>query len=439
MTVAHFHTRWARPDEHTQIRSLTTGIFDPGVPLEDSWITHTVDDVLRGHPQANVADYAVAVDDDVDEVIGGAVLFEQPWQIGRTTVMMGRPELVVTSPTHRGQGVMRAVLDMLHRRSHELGHTAQCITGVPSVYRHLGYGYTHPLGAGREILHAPEQAATLPETAAGSLRFSDASPDDVAEADALLVRDVRDVDVSTPQSMAYLEYAVTRQDPASRRGPRNLIGRDAAGALCAVVQLERSPEAHAHTVTAAAISSNADPLAVAAGVLRTLTAEPAAHLETSDPAQQSVVLALGDTHFLYDALTALGVRHIPFDLDRWYLRIEEPAAFLQEIRAELDYRLQHSVFRRHSGILLIDGFASKTTLTIRQGHIESVSGDGSDTPASSCTIRVAPDQLAALFIGSRTVNDLMASTPETHPANNLARELTRVLFPRLRARTVPLN
>lgn len=433
--VPGFHTRWAEPSDRSQIRELSTGIFDPGTPLETSWITHTVDDVFGGHPQVDPANYAVAVEDGTDRLIGAAVLFEQPWKIGATTFSAGRPELVVTSPSHRGHGVMRAVLELLHQRSRELGQTAQCITGVPSVYRHLGYSYTHPLTAGREITGLSEHLTRIRRPIRPNLTFAEATRGDVAEVQDLLARGSRDVDVSTPQTTRYTEFTATRQDPASRRGSRTITCRDDSGSLQAVFQIDRSPDSHARTVTAAAIDERADPLCVTEAILRELVAR----LGATDAGRDSMVLALGDDHVLYQAVMALGIPQVPYQLDRWYFRVESPTRWLEKLRNELNERLRFSVFRHHSGTLSVDAYGTTAALTITDGVVTAIRDSDADAVSGECRIRVAPDQLVTLLIGSRSVDELAAATPETRATNATAHELTRVLFPKLRSRTVPLN
>lgn len=420
MTAPAVTIRWAGPAELRAVAELSARIFDADTEPAESWITRIVEDVAAGgHPQVDPADYAVAVDDATGRIVAAAVLFEQPWRIGGTTLLTGRPELVVTAASHRGGGVMRGVLQLLHRRSTEKGHPAQSITGVPGVYRHLGYEYTHPLGDGRVV-----RVTRAGSGGTGGLRVAEAQPGETEAITALLGAARPLLTVTTPQSTRYLAFGAQGQNVAGRRGVRTVTIRDESGSLAAVVQFARRADPYPARVLAAAIGPEADPVAVFGAVL--------AH--ESVAGEGEVLLALGEAHELYEAAEALGFRsyrHVP---DRWYFRIPDVAAFVTALRPELDARLADSIFRRHTGVLTLDLRPTPVHISIARGAVDGIDAGG----AAGARLEVRPESVAALLTGATSVRSLVQAGPETR-GSPLAVALAGVLFPRLRSRTLALD
>ncbi len=412
--------RWAEPEELTAVAELSARIFDAEVEPAESWIALLVEDIARlDHPQADSRDYAVAVDTASGRIVGAAVLFVQPWRIGRTTLPTGRPEVVVTDVAYRGAGIMRGVFSLLHRRSAELGHVAQSITGVPGVYRRLGYEYTHPLGDGRVIsLRRP------PQRSVGSTRFAEVTAADADELAAVLDAARPRLPVTTPQTARYVAFCAGEQTPAGLRGVRGVTARDESGALIAAFELARDAGPYACRVVAAAVVPAADPIAV----LRDLLAREV------PTGEGEVLLALGEDHELYTAAEALGCRsdrHLP---DRWYVHIPDTAAFVSALRPELDARLSKSVFRRFTGALTIDLRPRPVTMHLVDGSVDHVDAD----PAGGERLFVRPESVPALLTGAVSVHELLDAGPETH-GSALAIALAAVLFPRLASRTLALD
>ena len=437
----HVQVRWAHPSEFGQIATLSATIFDPATPPEASYLTPTVRDITSGrHPLARPEDYAVAVDGRTGAVVASAVLFRQPWSLGSEVLVAGRPEIVVTSADYRGRGIMREVLALLHRRSAELGHPAQCITGVPYVYRRVGYDYTHPFGHGYALRASAAPSTGSPPGRAGGLTVRRAAAPDVDGLTALLASGREATAAGTPVDSAYLAFSVDGQDPRSRRGVTALVC-EAGDRLHAVALLARGPGSAPARIVAASLDPSADPLAVFAALSRRTVEDFRAQADgAADPTDSPTMqLALGDDHLLYDAARALGSTLTPFTTDHWYFRIPDAAVFLEALAPELTRRLQCSAFRRFRGTIVLSAYTASVRLTIVDGAVSGVSAvDDVRDVAAATVVRVAPDRLSALLTGHSSIQELMTSTPETAAAPGTA-ALAAALFPRLRAQTMPLD
>ena len=421
--------RWAGPDELVEVGRLAARVFEPDVPLARSALPPTVADIASGrHPQTAPGDVAVALDHG--ELVGSAVLFEQPWRIGRAVFTAGRPELVVTHPDHRGRGVMRALLALLSDRSRQRGHPAECVTGVPYVYRRLGFDYTHRFGHGFTVpVRADLPGRPGRATTRAALRA--ATPADVPEVTALLGAPT--TAVRTPVSQDYVRFGVEHQDPRSRRGVDTLVS-ELGGHLVAAVQLGRTAAPWATRVVTAALADEADPLGVLASLM--VAAERTARSGLA-PGAASLTLALGDRHVLYDAARACDLPLTPASLDDWYFRIADRVGFAEVLAGELTRRLSTSAFRHLSVVLRVDDHRGALDLHVEDGVVRATAADAT-THENPLVLSVAPDRLASLLTGHRGVDDLVAASPETF-GSPAALALARAMFPVLPAVTLPLD
>src|SRR5262249_30383204 len=74
-------------------------------------------------------------------IVACAGLWRETWEYAGVPFEVGRPEDVATHPDYRNRGLVRAMFELLHARCAAEGRPVQAITGIPHIYRQLGYEY----------------------------------------------------------------------------------------------------------------------------------------------------------------------------------------------------------------------------------------------------------------------------------------------------------
>jgi len=108
-------------------------------------------DAAAENPWVRVSDCAVVTDSAAgDAIVATAALFSHTWSYDGLPFNTGVLDAVVTEPRYRQRGLMRSVLDVLHRLSAAKGHSVQAVYGARWLYRRFGYEYAL---AGEGIRH----------------------------------------------------------------------------------------------------------------------------------------------------------------------------------------------------------------------------------------------------------------------------------------------
>ncbi len=98
------------------------------------------EDLIERHPAMTLDDFFVVVDPAQGDRIASATLnIPQRWSYEGIPFGVGRPELVGTLPDYRRRGLVRELINEVHKRSEAMGDLAQGITGIPHYYRQFGY------------------------------------------------------------------------------------------------------------------------------------------------------------------------------------------------------------------------------------------------------------------------------------------------------------
>jgi hypothetical protein len=286
---------------------------------------------------------------------------------------------------------------------------ALVITGIPYVYRRLGYGYAFVPGRQHKVAKAPE--------APDGWTVDDATVEDLDAVVAHYERAQARCDVSLrhpPEAWRWLlegsatwteRVRVARRDGVVRGVARTQI-RPEEKYYVAWGNADGIPAAQALLADAAAL---ADGLQFYA-------------LDHADDPWAAVVHAAGT--------------HDPATFEAVYARIPDPAAFLDAIRPVLSARLAASTLASESGELAISFYEDGVILTYEDGVVTSVRRDPEAEldPMDEERAAVAPDALPALVFGRFTTADLEQRYDDVGYVQD--RALMAVLFPRL---TVDLN
>ncbi|MCD9622520.1 GNAT family N-acetyltransferase [Rhabdothermincola salaria] len=105
-----------------QDASAVASVFEPGSSVE--WLV-----VADEGPGAS------------STVVGACCRIPHRFRLDGATIPGSQIEFVVTDPSVRGRGLVRALFARHHARAAELGEQLQVIGGIPYYYRKLGYGY----------------------------------------------------------------------------------------------------------------------------------------------------------------------------------------------------------------------------------------------------------------------------------------------------------
>jgi predicted N-acetyltransferase YhbS len=184
--------RQAHDDDVDQIAQL---LSDRGDPADAEDLRLVVND-----PDEGLASVLVVVDGD--RVVSTATLLQESVSIGGVSVPTGQVELVATSPTHEGRGIVRALMTEAHRRSVGRGDLLQVMVGIPNFYRQFGYAYSMPVPAPREVTTPPAMPAGVLVRAA--------TTDDIPAMRLLQDAAQASSDVRMPHSAACWRWLVER-------------------------------------------------------------------------------------------------------------------------------------------------------------------------------------------------------------------------------------
>ena len=142
-----FTLREATPDDHEAIVAINTEVFDghEGAAVRQ----------LLERDGYGPGEWTVVTDDD-GRIVSACTLFEHRLRFGSVELPAAQIEFVATRPEARKHGLVRAQFAHHHARAAELGALAIVITGIPYLYRRLGYGYAFVDGRVHRVHEVPD-------------------------------------------------------------------------------------------------------------------------------------------------------------------------------------------------------------------------------------------------------------------------------------------
>jgi hypothetical protein len=371
-------------------------------------------DLFERPPPGFSADLFTLVEDTVTgELVSMLCLIPQTWTYSGLPFGVGRIELVATRPAYRRRGLIRAQIDAVHRRSAEMEHFVQAITGVPWFYRRFGYDMALDLGGGRSgrLEDVPEAPADDPWAVRPA-----AAPD-------LEVLERR-------YTSAMERYLVAcRRDEAmwhhdfGRRSPgavyhRNLAVVERAGEPAGVL-VYSGPERGKMFVTLCEIDPEAGWRAGILAALRYLR-------QAAGDAASAVRFGATTEHPAFSAARdVLTSSHDPY---AWYVRVADLPAFLQRVAPVLEWNLAESPFAGHSATVRINLYTDGIWLRLEDGSLVDVGrfrpGDFEDGDAAF------PDlSFLQMVFGRRTARQLRDARADCWFSGEEVAGLLDALFP----------
>ncbi len=409
---------------------------DPGASGPDVGVAAWTRDLLeREHPTFQAGDFLAIEDTGTGAIVSSLCLISQTWTYDGIEFGVGRPELVGTHPDYRRRGLIRALFEELHRMSAARGEMMQAITGIPWYYRQFGYEMALALDTAR-FSYAP-QVPTLEEGAQESFRARPATQEDLpflaqvyeVGTQRSLVACSRDEALWRHELRGKSEQNVNRRDlrvVETAEGER-------VGSLALSTQLRHGTLG----VWAYELKPGVSLLNVTPSVVRYLWAL-GERWAAREPAKQMERLAfrLGEEHPLYKVYHELAT-----DKRRtyaWSVRIPEPAAFIRQVTPVLERRLAESPLVGHEGELRISFYRSGLRLSFERGRLAHVE---SWQPASEARASARfPDlTFLQLLLGYRSLDELQHAFADCTTANDEARALLEILFPKRASDVWPVS
>lgn len=334
-------------------------------------------------------------------IVSSLCLLRDAWRMRGVEIPLGRPEFVVTDDGFRGRGLVRAQMELVHRRSEERGDLAQLITGIPYFYRQFGYEY-----------------ATMPDV---GLRLE---PGSVVRPTGWTVRPAHPDDAETL-------CALTEAWQASFElvGPRDAaLWRDSLKAAMdpvrPLVALSPSGEIEGFGVVKPGPGETAPPALVQ---LACSGAEALLALCAEAMGASGLLVWTPPGTLAERVLAPVGSRQPA----RWgpVLRVPDPVALLRHLSPVLTERLRDSAFASASGALYLSFHRSGMRIAYETGRVVSITGTGraQKNPVEEGGVGVPPDLVATLIFGAYGASGLEERYRDVDLGDH--RALMDVLFP----------
>jgi len=389
--------REANPDDHEGIIAVCTEAFDAH---EGAAVRH-----LLTIPGYGPGRWTVAVDAD-GAVVSCCALLTHRLRYGDIDVPAAQIEFVATRDHVRKQGLVRTQFDLHHRWAAEQGALVVLITGIPYLYRRLGYGYGFAYAPQHRLLEAP----AAPEGWTVDL----ASPGDRPEIERLQEQAQGRFDLALrwpDEAWSWLLAGAPSWDE------QVLVARE-GGTVGGFVRVQLRPDEN---------------YAVAEGAADALAPAQALLAETASRSGDLRLFLLereGDPWGA--AVRAAGVTD-PAWFNAVYARIPDPVAFLDHVRPELSARLAASALAGESGALVLSFYEDGVILDYAAGEVTGVRRDPDPAldPMDDDQPGIAPDAMPALLLGRFGARELEVRFDDVGYVAD--RGLVAALFPRLLA------
>ena len=340
-----------------------------------------------------------------DRLVSACAVLPRTLEVCGAALPAGQLEWVATAPGHQRRGLVAAQVAAHHRRARDEGRPVLLVSGIPYLYRRLGYGY----GLDWPPVHVFPGPLPSADAAAG---VREAGPDDVRALVALEQRRPRD-QIRLRRSAAAMDDLVAE----AADGPHRLLvadGPDGSDGQRAWALLRADPDdGTCHLLPGVALDRDA-----AAAVV--------AHARRIAPTDLRLV-AMGGTP-AWEAALARTSRRVRYGHGIG-VHVGDPVAVLGALRPVLDRRLAEAD-RDETGELDLSLYERTVRLHLEAGRVVGV-GDGPriEDPFAHADAGVAPDWFPALVLGRWGATALADRTDDVTLGRH--RGLLEVLFPRV--------
>ncbi len=387
-----------QPVEHLDIRAAT----DADIPGIVQLIADRIGEedapeaelVLRD-PNFDRRRWTVVLDGD--EVVSTMAAFPVSFHYGGLSLAASNFEFVATARSHEGRGLVRRQFDHHHIVAADHQEMIQLVVGIPYFYRLLGYEYAlnvRPL----KILR-PDVAVEVP----AGWEHRMALPDDVDLVMGLQSQARVGSQVAFSHSgelwRFILSSPVYQTVLAMHGGQVKAMGR---------IYLDDGTP-----ILTDVVAGDADGLAAVVAASREVApGKPTFMLSRVSVEPYLAAWEVDDYSYAY------------------YVRIPDPVAYLNAVRAVLEHRLGTSSFESESGEVTLSLYRSSITFSHDRGRLSTFERHGPEpAPGSKGGAGVPPDAFVQLVLGNVGVDELARRFPDFRPGAH--RDLLKALFPKV--------
>ncbi len=441
--------RWSRAEDAEDLAYLECMVFlnQPADPLQQPLAYHVRELMSGTHPLMGSDGFALVEDTRRRErrVVAAASLFRQQLEYEGLLLPVGRPELVVSDPDYRNQGLIRAIFALLHARSEAEGDLLQAITGIPYFYRQFGYEYALELDG---ALSFP--VALIPLRQEGSeepVLLRAASLEDLPAMRALYDRRRREQPISTVIPERWWRYHL-EQAPSSRTGEHwdlQVITDQAQRFLGFLMMPTMRWTSLVPVLYLFETEASLNLYAAMPALLRALLARGQQMAVRRDPAAiDQILFALGGRHAVYDVLQSLQLGPETPVVPRisppyaWYVRVPDLPRLLRRLAPLLERRLAASALASYSGEFHLSFFRGGLHLVFTEGELSVAESWQQPFWRDSADGWFPPGVFLQLLFGYRSLDELRQAFPDVFVTKR-TELLLQALFPKRPSWVVPLG
>lgn len=394
------------------------------------FIGNWTEDLVSGdHPTVTLDDVWVVVDPTQDDrIVSALLLIPQTWRYETIDLAVGRVEIVATHKDYRRRGLVRALMEVAHQRSADLGHIMQGITGIQHYYRRFGYAMAIDLGAGAQVPLTSVPKLKPDQKAKYTLR--PATTDDISNIKSWDAYEARDGGLTLERDWAY-----------------ELTGRSDETPISQSVYIVQAVDGD----DVGYVSFHMDKYYKNIDVWRYVIGDQSSYYDTFDDVLRGIkshaddfYASLDDDKYPLTMRFDNGVSPAVYRLIRkmnnglirdlmytWYVRIEDIPAFIKHIAPVLDDRMCGSGMNRFTGEFKISFYKlNGIVITFEDGCITDVVS--ADLAQYDGDTALPYDTFLNILFGHRTPRELAYVLPEVY-ANRKAEMLFEALFPPMRS------
>ncbi len=393
-----------------------------------------VNDLISGdHPYMSLDDAWVVVDTAKDDKIVSALfLIPQTWTYDHIELSVGRVEIVATDKDYRRRGLVRALMDVAHERSAELGHIMQGITGIQHYYRRFGYAMAVNLGVGSQL--PLTSIPTLKDEESDPFTLRRATTDDIPQIMAWEAYEQRHGSLAAKRGADIWQYDIEMRSEKTPQSLQIYIIVSSEGQDVGFVTFVIDPFYSSTNVWHYIIGEESSYFVTFASVLRGIKACIDDFYENNQHDKYKPALRIRFDSGVSPAIETLvrtSAGLIREHIYTWYLRVEDMPAFIKHIAPVLEARLEGSGINRFTGELKVSFYQlNGIVITFEDGKItDAVMTEMAQYDGDAA---FPYDTFLNVVFGHRTPRELFHILPEVY-ANPKATLLFDAIFPKMRS------
>ncbi len=354
-------------------------------------------------------------DTTTGQSVSSVSLVPQTWTYEGIPFRVGEVGVVSTRKAYRKRGLVRYLFEAYHTLAAEENCLISVIAGIPYFYRQFGYDYILPLD-GRAELRA-EQVPDLKEGEISPYRIRLANEGDMPILLRFYDASNKGVCVSSQMTAEIWRYQDASPDANPDRRATYIVERE--GAPVGFFRMnanELSDWARGARIKDAYLPDREMCLAALRFAKRIAIEERQQHTITVEISVNTPILQT-----VYD----LGAE--PRRSYAWQIKVLDPAGFLRAIGPALERRLVGSPWEGLTQTITIKLYTQFVALRFEAGRLVEVTNP---PDAKNCELNLPPNAAAMLWLGYRSIEELMGWYPDAGAKDKTAQRLAGVLFPK---------